>query len=96
MMLISNVYKVMETMMQKRTWWGTRWDISRLHLPNQWGIAWQGKWTEIYQCHKCGSFTWFPKYNAASFVIHHEQGQCSEYSILLYWILSLTGLTMWG
>lgn len=49
--------------------------------------------TEIYQCHKCGSFTRFPRYNAASFVIHHERGRCGEYSMLLYRILRATGHT---
>ena len=49
--------------------------------------------TEIYQCHKCGSFTRFPRYNAASSVIQNRRGRCGEYSMLLYRILRATGHT---
>lgn len=47
--------------------------------------------TEIYQCHKCGSFTRFPRYNAASSVIQNKRGRCGEYSMLLFRILRATG-----
>jgi hypothetical protein len=49
--------------------------------------------TEIYQCHKCGSFTRFPRYNSASSIIRNKRGRCGEYSMLLYRILRATGHT---
>jgi Transglutaminase-like superfamily len=49
--------------------------------------------TEIYQCHKCGSFTRFPRYNSASSIIRNRRGRCGEYSMLLYRILRATGHT---
>ena len=43
--------------------------------------------SEIYHCHKCGSYTRFPRYNAISSIVKYGRGRCGEYSILLYRIL---------
>lgn len=43
--------------------------------------------TEIYHCHKCESFTRFPRYNSVTHVIENQRGRCGEYSMLLYRIL---------
>jgi hypothetical protein len=47
--------------------------------------------TELYQCHKCGHFTRFPRFNAASHVMDHRRGRCGEYSMLLFRILRALG-----
>ena len=47
--------------------------------------------TEIYCCHKCGSFTRFPRYNSASSVLQNHKGRCGEYSMLLYRFLRALG-----
>lgn len=43
--------------------------------------------TEIYHCHKCQSFTRFPRFNSVSHVIEQRRGRCGEYSMLLFRIL---------
>ena len=43
--------------------------------------------TEIYHCHKCESFTRFPRFNSLTHVIENQRGRCGEYSMLLYRIL---------
>jgi hypothetical protein len=43
--------------------------------------------TEIYHCHKCESFTRFPRFNSVTHVIENQRGRCGEYSMLLYRIL---------
>ncbi len=40
--------------------------------------------TELYQCHKCQSYTRFPRYNSISSIVRYGKGRCGEYSILLY------------
>lgn len=40
--------------------------------------------TELYQCHKCSSFTRFPRFNSATHVMDHRRGRCGEYSMLLF------------
>ena len=40
--------------------------------------------TELYQCHKCSSFTRFPRFNSAFDIIQSQRGRCGEYSLLLY------------
>ncbi|CAB9530358.1 (N-acetyl-beta-glucosaminyl)asparagine amidase [Seminavis robusta] len=40
--------------------------------------------TELYHCHKCRSFTRFPRYNSAFDIIQSQRGRCGEYSLLLY------------
>ena len=40
--------------------------------------------TELYQCHKCSSFTRFPRFNSAMHVMDHRRGRCGEYSMLLF------------
>ena len=40
--------------------------------------------TELYHCHKCRSFTRFPRYNSAFDIIQSRRGRCGEYSLLLY------------
>lgn len=40
--------------------------------------------TELYQCHKCNSFTRFPRFNSAFDIIQSRRGRCGEYSLLLY------------
>jgi hypothetical protein len=40
--------------------------------------------TELYHCHKCGSFTRFPRFNSAFDIIQSRRGRCGEYSLLLY------------
>ena len=47
--------------------------------------------TELYQCHKCQSFTRFPRFNKAQAVLDKHQGRCGEYSMLLYRMLSSLG-----
>ncbi|GKY98808.1 hypothetical protein MPSEU_000836900 [Mayamaea pseudoterrestris] len=43
--------------------------------------------TELYRCHKCSSFTRFPRFNSARHVLESRRGRCGEYSMLLYRIL---------
>jgi hypothetical protein len=43
--------------------------------------------TEMYHCHKCESFTRFPRYNSVTHVIENHRGRCGEYSMLLYRML---------
>lgn len=40
--------------------------------------------TELYRCHKCQSYTRFPRYNSISSIVQYGKGRCGEYSILLY------------
>ena len=40
--------------------------------------------TELYQCHKCSSWTRFARFNSARYVMKSRQGRCGEYSMLLY------------
>jgi len=40
--------------------------------------------TELYKCHKCNSWTRFPRYNSAWHVMNHKRGRCGEYSLLLF------------
>jgi Transglutaminase-like superfamily len=40
--------------------------------------------TELYQCHKCFSFTRFPRYNTAKHILSHRRGRCGEYSMILF------------
>lgn len=40
--------------------------------------------TELYHCHKCSSFTRFPRFNSAFDIIQAQRGRCGEYSLLLY------------
>jgi Transglutaminase-like superfamily len=40
--------------------------------------------TELYNCHRCGSYTRFPRYNSAFDIIQSRRGRCGEYSLLLY------------
>ena len=47
--------------------------------------------TELYQCHKCGAFTRFPRYNSAWHVMAHARGRCGEYSLLLFRLLRALG-----
>mmetsp|Transcript_53 Transcript_53/g.133 ORF Transcript_53/g.133 Transcript_53/m.133 type:complete len:589 (+) Transcript_53:244-2010(+) len=47
--------------------------------------------TELYLCHKCGSFTRFPRYNSAPFILKHKRGRCGEYSMLLFRFLRAAG-----
>ena len=47
--------------------------------------------TELYQCHKCQSFTRFPRFNKAQAVLDKRRGRCGEYSMLLYRMLSSLG-----
>lgn len=47
--------------------------------------------TELYQCHKCDSFTRFPRFNSAWHVMEHGRGRCGEYSMLLFRMLRALG-----
>jgi Transglutaminase-like superfamily len=47
--------------------------------------------TELYQCHKCQSFTRFPRFNKAQAILDKHRGRCGEYSMLLYRMLSSMG-----
>ena len=52
--------------------------------PNSTELTGKASRTELYQCHQCASFTRFPRYNAAQFVMTQKRGRCGEYSMLLY------------
>ena len=52
--------------------------------PNRTELVGKASRTELYQCHECASFTRFPRYNAAQFVMSQKRGRCGEYSMLLY------------
>lgn len=52
--------------------------------PNAYEIKGKASRTELYQCHKCGEFTRFPRYNSAFDIIQSRRGRCGEYSLLLY------------
>jgi hypothetical protein len=48
--------------------------------------------TEIYQCHSCGKYTRFPRYNNVKHIVENGgRGRCGEYSIVLYRILRALG-----
>eukprot|EP00977_Amphora_coffeiformis_P024823 scaffold17305_cov172-Amphora_coffeaeformis.AAC.5 len=47
--------------------------------------------TELYQCHKCHSYTRFPRYNSAWHVMEHKRGRCGEYSMLLFRMMRALG-----
>ena len=47
--------------------------------------------TELYQCHKCDSYTRFPRYNSAWHVMEHRRGRCGEYSMLLFRMMRALG-----
>jgi hypothetical protein len=59
--------------------------------PNSPELTGKASRTELYQCHKCRSFTRFPRYNAATHILHHRKGRCGEYSMLLYRFLRSLG-----
>jgi hypothetical protein len=59
--------------------------------PNDEELSGKAGRTELYQCYKCGHFTRFPRYNAASFVLRHQKGRCGEYSMLLVRLLRRLG-----
>jgi Transglutaminase-like superfamily len=52
--------------------------------PNSTELMGKASRTELYQCHQCSSFTRFPRYNSAQFVMSQKRGRCGEYSMLLY------------
>lgn len=52
--------------------------------PDEFEISGKASRTELYQCHNCGSFTRFPRYNSAMDIIQSRRGRCGEYSLLLY------------
>jgi len=60
-------------------------------FPNEKERRGKASRTEIYQCHKCGAFTRFPRFNSATWVIDHKRGRCGEYSILCYRFLRALG-----
>ncbi|KAL3811785.1 hypothetical protein ACHAXA_005176 [Cyclostephanos tholiformis] len=47
--------------------------------------------TELYRCRSCDSYTRFPRYNRAAFVMDSRRGRCGEYSMLLYRMLRALG-----
>lgn len=59
--------------------------------PNDEELSGKAGRTELYQCYKCGHFTRFPRYNAATFVLRHRKGRCGEYSMLLVRLLRRLG-----
>jgi hypothetical protein len=64
--------------------------------PDGGEISGKASRTELYQCHKCQSFTRFPRFNSVSHVIENHRGRCGEYSMLLYRILrALNHDTRW-
>lgn len=52
--------------------------------PSQVELKGKASRTELYRCHKCGSFTRFPRFNSAFDIIQSRRGRCGEYSLLLY------------
>ena len=65
--------------------------------PNRRELDGRAARTEMYQCHSCGEYTRFPRYNNAKQIVENGgRGRCGEYSILLYRILrSLGHETRW-
>jgi hypothetical protein len=64
--------------------------------PDDGELSGKASRTEIYHCHKCQSFTRFPRFNSVSHVIENHRGRCGEYSMLLYRILrALDHETRW-
>ena len=60
--------------------------------PDNDELAGKAARTEMYQCHECGSYTRFPRYNAVKHIVQNGgRGRCGEYSILLYRILRTMG-----
>jgi hypothetical protein len=47
--------------------------------------------TELYQCHKCQSYTRFPRYNKVQAILEERRGRCGEYSMLMYRMLRAVG-----
>jgi hypothetical protein len=52
--------------------------------PSELEVKGKASRTELYHCHKCGSFTRFPRFNSALDIIQSKRGRCGEYSLLLY------------
>ena len=52
--------------------------------PNEMEVKGKASRTELYHCHRCGSFTRFPRFNSALDIIQSKRGRCGEYSLLLY------------
>lgn len=59
--------------------------------PSENEIEGKASRTELYRCHKCHSFTRFPRYNSARYVLENRRGRCGEYSMLLYRFLRTLG-----
>lgn len=59
--------------------------------PSETEVEGKASRTELYRCHKCHSFTRFPRYNSARYVLENRRGRCGEYSMLLYRFLRTLG-----
>jgi peptide-N4-(N-acetyl-beta-glucosaminyl)asparagine amidase len=59
--------------------------------PSSTELSGKASRTELFQCHKCGHYTRFPRYNTVSSIIGYKRGRCGEYSMLLYRILRALG-----
>ena len=60
-------------------------------FPSEEELSGKAGRTELYLCHKCQSFTRFPRFNKAQAVLDKHRGRCGEYSMLLYRMLSSMG-----
>jgi len=59
--------------------------------PNEEELIGKASRTELYFCRNCKSWTRFPRYNSASFILSLQKGRCGEYSMLLYRMLRVLG-----
>ncbi len=60
--------------------------------PEEHELSGKASRTEIYQCHACGEYTRFPRFNSVQHIIEKGKGRCGEYSILLFRILRSFGI----